>query len=54
MVFFNPVNNLNHLRLRITEEIQLIEPEILASVFSNIEKRLNLVIENNGHHIEQL
>ena len=53
-VYSKPINNLNHLRQRITEEIQLIEPEILTSVFLNFEKRLTLVIENNGHHIEQI
>ena len=29
-VYSKPINNLNHLRQRITEEIQLIEPEMFS------------------------
>ena len=49
-VYLKPIKNLNHLRQIITEEIQLIEPDI----FSFHKKRHTLDIENNGHHIEQL
>lgn len=53
-VFKTPVKDLTELRQRITEQIQLIEPDTLKSVFLNIEKRLVLIQENNGAHIEQL
>jgi hypothetical protein len=46
--------DLAELRAKITEHCQLIEPETLKSVFLNIEKRLHLVIEHGGAHIEQL
>ena len=53
-VYSTPVPNMSELKSRITESIQLIEPDILQSVFQNLEKRLHLVIENNGKHIEHL
>jgi hypothetical protein len=46
-------NNLDELRTSITNVIQSIEPQVLKAVFANISKRLNLVIEKNGAHIEQ-
>ena len=33
--------------------IHSIQPDVLKTVFSNISKRLNLVIQKNGAHIEQ-
>ena len=53
-VYKTPIKDLAELRLKITEHCQLIEPETLKSVFLNIEKRLYLMIENGGAHIEQL
>jgi hypothetical protein len=53
-VYATPTRDLNHLRCKIAEHIQLIEPETLKSVFSNIEKRLVLIKQNGGAHIEQL
>ena len=53
-MYNTPIKDLAELRLKITEHCQLIEPESLKSVFLNIEKRLHLVIENGGAHIEQL
>ena len=53
-VYKTPEKDLAELRLKITEHCQLIESETLKSVFLNIEKRRNLVIENGGAHIEQL
>lgn len=53
-VYKTPVKDLNQLCRRITEHVQLIEPETLKSVFSNIQKRLLLIQQNGGAHIEQL
>lgn len=53
-VYSKPIKDLDELRQRITDHVQLIEPEILESTFLNIEKRLVLVQENNGAHFEQL
>ncbi len=52
-VYSKTVKDLAHLRRRIAEEVVRIEPETLKKVFLNIEKRLNLVIDNDGRHIEQ-
>lgn len=53
-VYSTPVPNLAELKRRITEHIELIEPDVLESVFFNLEKRLFLVKEKNGRHIEHL
>jgi hypothetical protein len=45
--------DLNELCASITKEIREIKPEVLKRVFSNISKRMELIIENNGAHIEQ-
>ena len=48
------MKDLNELKERITDHVQLIEPETCNRVFSNIEKRLLLIKERGGTHIEQL
>ena len=45
--------SLNDLRSSITKAVRSIKPDVLNRVFSNISKRLDLVIEKNGAHIEQ-
>ncbi len=52
-MYSKTVKDLAHLRRGIAEEVVRIEPETLKKVFLNIEKRLNLVIDNDGRHIEQ-
>ena len=53
-VFSEPLKNLAELRQRITDHVQLIEMSTLKKCFLNIEKRLELVLENGGAHIEHL
>jgi len=53
-VYSSPVKDLNELRERISDHVQLIESETLDRVFLNIEKRLMLIKERGGTHIEQL
>ena len=45
--------NLDDLREKITNTIISIMTDILNRVFSEISKRLVLVIDNKGRHIEQ-
>ena len=52
-VYKNYHNDLDELRTSITNVIHSIQPDVLKTVFSNISKRLNLVIQKNGAHIEQ-
>ena len=40
------------LKANITNEIKNIKPDMLKSIFYNLKKRLELVIEANGGHIE--
>ena len=53
-VYSKPLKDLNELKERIANYAQLIEPETLKSVFLNIEKRLLLVKETGGQHIENI
>ena len=53
-VYQQNIKDLNDLRQSITVTINSIKPDVLKRVFSEISKRLNLVIINNGGHIEQL
>ncbi len=48
------MNDLDDLRQAISITINSIKPDVLNRVFSEISKRLNFVIDNNGGHIEQL
>ena len=52
-VYKNYHNDLDELRTSITNVLHSIQPDVLKTVFSNISKRLNLVIQKNGAHIEQ-
>ena len=53
-VYSTPIPNIHILKQRITEYTQTIDGDVLKSVFLNIEKRLDLVIEVSGQHIEHL
>ena len=53
-VYSKPVKDLEELRQRIKDHVQLIESDTLESTFFNIEKRLLLIKETGGGHIEQL
>ena len=52
-VYKNYHNDLDELRTSITNVMHSIQPDVLKTVFSNILKRFNLVIQNNGAYIEQ-
>ncbi len=52
-VYKTPVEDLDHLKTRITEEIQLIKKETFHDVFLEIEKRLNFCIDVKGDTCEQ-
>ena len=50
---YNPLpRNLDDLKANIEREIKTIKIDLLKSTFLNFEKRLNLVIEKKGGHIE--
>lgn len=53
-VFQNRLHNLEELEEAIRIELQNITPETLHNVFNNMRRRVNLCIENNGGHFEQL
>jgi len=53
-VYKDIIKNLDDLREKITNTIISIKTDVLNRVFSEISKRLVLVIDNNGRHIEQL
>ena len=43
---------LDDLKINIEREIRNIKPDVLKSTFLNFRKRLNLVIDAKGGHIE--
>ena len=53
-VYKDNITNLDDLREKITNTIVSIKTDELNRVFSEISKRLVLVIDNNGRYIEQL
>ena len=53
-VYQQNIKDLDDLRQSITIASNSIKPDVLKRVFSKISRRLNLVISNNGDHIEQL
>lgn len=53
-VYSTPIRDLDHLQERITEECQNIPREMLRKVQGNMEKRLNLCLNQNGMHFEHL
>jgi uncharacterized protein YutE (UPF0331/DUF86 family) len=48
------IRNIEHLRQRIIEGYNAINPGTIKLVFVDWIKRLNLYIENNGGHTEQV
>jgi len=52
-VYQHNIKSLNDLRETITNTINSINPDVLYNVFSEISKRMRLVIDNYGRHIEQ-
>jgi hypothetical protein len=54
MVWHLEGSHVEHLRQRIVEACNAIIPDIIRSVFVDWVERLNLCIENNGGHIEQV
>jgi len=44
-------NNLDELKANIARKINNIDKDVLKNTFLNFSKRCNLVIEANGHHI---
>jgi hypothetical protein len=53
-VYAEKIKNVEHLRQRIVEACNAITPGIIKRVFVDWVKRLNLCIENNRVHIEQV
>ena len=53
-VYKDNIKNLDDLREKITTTIISIKTDVLNRVFSEISKRLVLVIDKNGRHVEQL
>ena len=52
--YSSSLEDLAHLRQRISKEIILIETETLKIAFLNMEKILQLIKETNSCHIKQL
>jgi hypothetical protein len=53
-IYQQNIKDLDDLRQSITIAIISIKQDVFKRVFSEISRRLNLVISNNGGHIEQL
>jgi hypothetical protein len=54
LVVFNPLpKTLDDLKANINREIKKISKDVLKSVFLNLEKRCDSIIENEGGHIEK-
>jgi hypothetical protein len=53
-VYAEKIRNVERLRQRIIEACNAITPGIIKHVFVDWVKRLNLCIENNGGHFEQV
>jgi hypothetical protein len=51
-VYYPLPKTLEDLKANIRREIKIINKNFLKSTFVNFEKRCNLIIENNGGHIE--
>lgn len=52
--FATPVNNLQELQQRIVQQCATITPEMLQNAFHSMRRRVNLCIEQNGGHFQQL
>lgn len=53
-VYKTPINNIEELQNRITEQCANITPQILINAFNSMKRRVNLCLQENGGHFEQL
>jgi hypothetical protein len=54
MVWYLEGSNVEHLHQRIIEVSNAVTPDIIERVFVDWVKQLNLCVESNGGHIEQV
>lgn len=54
LVFKTPVNDIDQLKLRITEEIRKITLDVIRKAFNNFLKRLEECISNDGAHVRNI
>ena len=54
IIYQTPIKNLNELKMRIQNEVKSISKDTLCNVFENISKRMELCIEMEGNHFENL
>lgn len=54
VVFRNPLHTLDELKNAIIAAVNDINEEVLANVFANMQRRINLCLENDGGHFEHL
>jgi len=54
IIYKTPIKDLNELKMKINNEIKSISKETLCNVFGNISKRMELCIEVDGDHFENL
>lgn len=53
-VFRNPVHTLEDLRNSIQDQCDQITADMLINTFESMKRRVNLCIQENGHHFQQL
>lgn len=54
VVYSTPTNNIDHLRLKILTAFESIQQGTLQKAVDRMTKRINLCIQNQGGHFEQL
>jgi hypothetical protein len=54
IIYQSPIKDLNELKMKIKNEIKSISKDTLYNVFENILKRMELCIEVEGNHFENL
>ena len=54
MVYQVKIQDINHLKERITDAIRSIPSNVLMHVHQQWETRVNMCFENNGNHIERI
>ena len=54
MVYQVKIQDINHLKERITDAIRSIPSNVLMRVHQQWETRVNMCFENNGNHIEHI
>ncbi|RZC41920.1 hypothetical protein BDFB_015142, partial [Asbolus verrucosus] len=53
-IFKQPVHTIDDLKERISQECASVSPEVLIRVFENMKRRVNLCINVEGEHFQQL